>query len=173
MKLNQLLLLALTLVLLVFSVDGRAQSFLEKGKVPSDLLITLERTPCFGTCPDYTLTINAKGAVNFKGGRFTKVKGSAIGKLTSAQIKNLIKKFDSSMFVSLKDNYNEPSVCGTMITDLPWEKLSIAASGRTKKVVHDLGCVGNKAVRSELGRLTDLTKYIDEMTNSKRWVANK
>jgi hypothetical protein len=39
-------------------------------KVPSDTLITSQRTGCYGTCPSYTLTIAADGSVIFNATQF-------------------------------------------------------------------------------------------------------
>src|SRR5947208_1474873 len=43
--------------------------------IPRDLRITLERSTCFGTCPDYKLTVTGDGTVVFEGREFVKVKG--------------------------------------------------------------------------------------------------
>ncbi len=49
-------------ILLIFAgTSASAQNV----KIHADLRITLERTMCFGTCPDYKLTIRANGSVLF------------------------------------------------------------------------------------------------------------
>ena len=40
----------------------------------SDLVITLERTACHGTCPIYKLTIEGNGTVIYEGQDFVQVK---------------------------------------------------------------------------------------------------
>ncbi len=137
--------------------------------IPKDLLITLKRTQCYGTCPAYTLMIDHRGVVSFNGEANTKVKGGAVGKLTAAKLKVLLKRFDDAKFDSLKDSYNDEEYCGPMITDMPSETLSLTASGKTKKVDHYFGCRG-KGIGDELKRLSDLGHFIDEITGSKRWV---
>ena len=156
-----------------FGISAAAQSTLVNGKVPKDLLITFERTPCYGTCPDYTLTINAKGSVKFHGGSFTKVKGTRTSKLTNAKLRSIIQKFDAAMFSSLKDAYDNPAVCGMMVTDLPNKKFSLRALGITKNVFREGGCIGTDASKPELKRLDELADFIDQITNSIRWTAGK
>ena len=41
----------------------------------SSLLVGLERTACFGTCPVYSLVVLNNGKVIFNGERFTAVQG--------------------------------------------------------------------------------------------------
>ena len=41
--------------------------------------ITLERGPCFGTCPVYTVTLSRSGAVRFEGRRFVADSGGSTG----------------------------------------------------------------------------------------------
>ncbi len=40
-----------------------------------DVVITLERTQCFGSCPVYKLTVYGDGRVVYEGGGFVKIKG--------------------------------------------------------------------------------------------------
>ena len=49
-----------------------------KTPVPSNIntvVITLERTTCFGVCPVYTLTIYGDGRVVYEGTRFVRTEG--------------------------------------------------------------------------------------------------
>ena len=167
--------MARLLVLIVIAVSAlsvTAQSLLSGGRVPKDLKITLERTVCFGTCPDYKLTIDSQGRVLFAGGRFTRVKGSASGTITSSQLKNIVRRFESSAFFSLHDSYRTEPYCGRMMTDMPSENISITVGGRSKSVHHYFGCHGD-AVQAELKRLSDLGKYIDTTTRSVRWIKKR
>src|SRR5215475_12263762 len=75
--------------------------------IPKDLMITLERTGCFGACPIYKLTITANGAVVFEGQRFVKkeraTEKSAISK---ERLKQLMAEFDRVKFFSMEDDYS-------------------------------------------------------------------
>jgi Domain of unknown function (DUF6438) len=43
--------------------------------VPDDFVIGLERTSCFGECPVYSVTIDAKGNVTYDGKKLVRVEG--------------------------------------------------------------------------------------------------
>jgi len=138
-------------------------------KIPSDLQITLQRTMCFGTCPDYTLTIKANGTVTFKGGRFTKIKGTARSHITKASLRSLVRAFDRVDINSFDDDYSHGGACEGFATDMPSEIISIRRDRNTKRVNHYFGCMGSKA-QEKLKPLTELAEMIDQVTNSKRWV---
>lgn len=141
-------------------------------EIPSDLVITMERTVCFGTCPDYKLTIKANGSVTFRGGRFTKTKGTGTSRISKASLRELVEEFDRVDLNSFADDYSEGGNCESYITDLPSQIISIKRNGKTKRVNHYFGCTG-KAVQEKLEPLTELGKMIDRITNSKRWVGRK
>ena len=142
----------------------------QRVKVPADLEITLQRTMCFGTCPDYTLTIKANRRVTFKGGQFTRVKGTASGRITRSSLRELVRAFDQADLTSFADDYSPSGgVCEGYMTDVPSEIISIRRNGKTKRVNHYFGCMGT-AVNEKLKPLVALGKTIDRVTNSKRWV---
>ncbi len=138
-------------------------------KIPADLVITMERTMCFGTCPDYKLTIKANGTVTFRGGQFTKTKGTAKSRITKSSLRELVAAFDRVDLDSFADDYSQGSVCESYITDLPSEIISLKRDGKTKQVNHYFGCTGN-AARKKLEPLAELGKMIDSVTNSRRWI---
>ena len=127
---------------------------------------------CFGSCPDYRLTIDASGRIRFNGRHFTRVTGNASGRLTAAKVKALVKHFETAKFFKLKDSYEREAYCGGMVTDMPSENVEITISGRTKAVHHYFGCRG-EGVRDEIERLSALAKYIDSSTRSSRWIEKR
>lgn len=158
--------------LVLVAISASAQPSNPKGKIPSDLKITLERTMCYGTCPDYTLTITADLKVVFKGGHYTKRKGSVRSTIAKASLLELIKEFERVDLSSFADDYSQGPVCEGFVTDMPSEIISIRMDGKTNKVIHYFGCTG-KDVREKLKPLTALGKTIDRVTNSQRWVGRK
>src|SRR5215475_10795551 len=114
--------------------------------IPQDLMITLERTVCFGGCPDYKLTITADGAVVFEGGRFVKKEGATIkSAISQGQLKQLMAEFDRVKFFSLEDDYTRNSrVCDRYETDNPSAFTSIRINGKSKTIKHYHGCAGPK-----------------------------
>ena len=149
--------------------------------VPKDLLITLERSPCFGVCPFYKLTISANGKVTFEPKSISQdyklVSGKiSKGSVTQEQLKQLISEFEKINFFSLKDRYGKSwdysadENCPEIWTDHSSAETSITINGKTKTVDHYHGCTGSSLLEN-LNRLED---RIDEIVNTKRWlVSNK
>jgi len=53
----------------------------------TELIITLERTRCLGTCPVYKLTISGDGTVVYEGKDFVKVKGMKKSRVSPLKIR--------------------------------------------------------------------------------------
>ncbi len=126
----------------------------------SDLVITMERTACHGTCPIYKLTIQGNGTVIYEGQDFVQVKGKQTASLSPAQIQELVSAFERAKFFTLSDYTHEDA------TDSPSVITSITLKGKTKNVNHYYG--DNAAPQS----LFDLESKIDEVTNSKQWTGS-
>ncbi len=165
------ILIIFSLLFLVFS-KTEAQSLLRNGEIPKDLLITLERTVCYGSCPAYKLSIDFNGNVGFNGGNFTKKRGKAAGKISQNQIKDMIAEFEKSDFFNLRDSYEEArDGCTEFETDNPSEIISIQINGKKKRISHYFGCLKVDGNPTEL--VETLGVKIDQITNSKHWIEPK
>jgi hypothetical protein len=131
-----------------------------------NLLITLERTACFGTCPMYTLTIYQDGRVEYTGKDFVTVKGDQTGKITPAQVQVLVEAFKNADYFNLQDEYTTP------VTDLPTTITSFTFEGNTKTIRNYGGCLHDSPVPAPQA-LCDLENKIDEITNSIQWVGKR
>jgi hypothetical protein len=130
--------------------------------------ITLERTPCFGTCPVYKLNIGSNGAVVFDGIRFVPQMGRVTDQLTSADVSALKKAFDDARFADIKVDYVPGSeVCRNAMTDNPSAITSITTGGVTKTVRHYYGCHDAPA------SLKILESQIDSIARTSRWTRMK
>ncbi len=129
-------------------------------------LITLERTVCFGACPNYKLTIYSDGWVEYEGIRFVKKMGKATGKISRAQLNDLVERFTNIHYFKFPDLI-EPGQksCPQSATDMPSANTSLTWQGRHKEVRHYHGCRGP----SSLDRLTELENEIDRVVNVKQW----
>ena len=139
--------------------------------VPQDLMITLERTACYGFCPVYKLTITADGAVVFEGRQFVKQEGATIkSAISQERLKQLMAEFDRVKFFSLEDDYmNNPRVCAEYRTDNSSAFTSVRIDGKSKAVRHYHGCSGPKVPKE----LTELEDKIDEIVNTAQWLPDK
>ena len=128
-------------------------------------VITLERGPCFGTCPVYRVTLARSGAVQFEGRRFVADSGVSSGTVPAARVDSLFGELESSGYFELADSYRSgDAVCTRYATDLPTVITEVRLGGRTKRIEHDRGC-GDAP-----GTLSDLENRIDEVAGVRKWV---
>lgn len=121
--------------------------------------ITLNRTVCFGFCPDYTVTINGDGQVRYVGRSFVNVVGERTASIPAADVARLLQRFDEVGFAQLQDEYR-----GQM-TDLPTTTITLTRNGQTKRLVDYGGTsVGMPAA------VRELQAEIDRVANTAQWV---
>ena len=147
------------LIALMLIVAGCART---QTPTPSDLkevVITLERTECFGTCPVYRLTVYGYGAVIYEGIRFAQVQGTRQTTISEDKIKQLVSEFQKIDYFSLRDSYEERNV-----TDMPSAITSLTINGNKKTVRHYHGDLSTPK------ELTELEDKIDEIVNTNQWI---
>jgi hypothetical protein len=127
--------------------------------------VTLERTPCFGTCPVYTLAISRSGEVTFTGKHHVVQAGQATATIPPERVDSLLAELEAAGYFEIADAYvmNSPA-CGMYATDSPTVITSATRDGETKTVRHDRGC---SAAPPELSQLE---QRIDEVAGTGRWV---
>jgi len=94
--------------------------------------IQMDKNPCFGSCPYYTLTIYEGGVVSFEGKRDVEKLGLYTKKLSNKEYKGIKHAFEGSNFFELNDNY--PSD----LPDLPKTAISYHKNGKSKTVTGDI-----------------------------------
>jgi len=125
-----------------------ASSFAQKNPSPpqdlSDVVITLERTPCFGSCPVYSVTIRGDGRVEYIGKKFVRLTGRQDINVPVYKIQELVQQFYDIDYFSMKDVYKSKSyevidlktgkkeMMTEFISDQPLLHLH-SVKGRTKK----------------------------------------
>ena len=120
-----------------------------------DLRVVLDRTMCFGSCPDYTLTIEGNGEVTFEGRHYTRVTGTAKGTVDEAQIAEIVREIQRADFFALDDDYS------VQVTDNPTYTLIVQMGGKTKKV---------SSYAAGPLKLYILHRRIDQIVNSRQWI---
>ena len=155
---KKLLLAIVFLALVAIPITG-CTSAKSNASNNQDVVITLERTACFGTCPVYSLTIRGDGTVAYEGKEFVDVKGEAETTISQDQVDQLVSEFEKVDYFSLNDSYIERTV-----TDLPTVITSISIEGKTKEIEHYRGDF------SAPEKLTKLEDKIDEIVNSDQWI---
>ncbi|HEY2747996.1 MAG TPA: DUF6438 domain-containing protein [Polyangia bacterium] len=123
------------------------------------VMLSLERTACYGRCPIYTVTVLRDGTVQWEGKRFVKVTGKATAKLPAATLTALADAFRGAGFFALADKYDSYDV-----TDHP-SAITSYADGYQKKTIHHY-----HGDRSAPEKLSQLEARIDELVGTARWI---
>lgn len=109
-------------------VKEEAVVALDNNVTPDDIVFTLKKGGCYGSCPVYTLRIYKNQYTEFIGKKHTNKIG-AFGKMISkSEFDALIKKFEDSNFISFDEVYE------SNIADLPLATISYQ-KGELKKTV--------------------------------------
>jgi hypothetical protein len=119
------------------------------------ITITLQRTPCFGFCPSYKVSLREDGTVTYDGEQHVKVAGRQTWKIDPAAVRALAKEMTDAGYFELQDEYR------AMVTDHPTVYTSLAAGGRTKKVMNYVA--GPQ-------KLKDLEARIDQVAGTQKYV---
>jgi hypothetical protein len=132
---------------------------------PDTVHITLERGPCFGACPVYTVTLEGSGAVLFEGRRFVVDSGISTATVPRPRMDSLVAALVAGGYFGFADRYRagEPG-CEQFATDLPSVITEVRVGGRRKRIEHDHGCM--EAPQA----LTALEQRIDEAAGVARWI---
>jgi Domain of unknown function (DUF6438) len=130
--------------------------------------VTLERTPCFGTCPVYTVAITRGGEVTFSGKRHVAQTGQATATIPAELVDSLVAELEAAGYFRFADAYVMDSpACGMYATDSPTVITSATREGETKTIRHDRGC---SAAPPELSQLE---QRIDEVAGTGRWIGRR
>jgi hypothetical protein len=136
----------------------------QEPRVPSDASIALERTSCFGSCPVYTVTIDARGTVTYEGERFVRVIGRRTAQIDLSIVAGLLERAERIRFFQMRDAYRViESADGTVthVTDLPTTIVTITVNGRTKRVEDYVGAPDS---------LAEFEREVDAAAGTTRWV---
>jgi hypothetical protein len=136
-----------------------ADSSVPRAPAASSVMLSLERTACYGRCPIYTVTVLRDGTVKWEGKQFVKVTGKATGKLGADALAQLTKAFSDAGFFALHDKYDSYDV-----TDHPSAILAYSDGGKAKTVHHYPGD------RSAPEKLSTLEDKVDELVGTQRWI---
>jgi NAD-dependent dihydropyrimidine dehydrogenase PreA subunit len=125
-------------------------------------VITIERQPCFGTCPVYTIEIYADGTVVYEGEDHVEVTGTQTVNLDSQFVEDLIAGFVETGYFDWEDEYTN-----RVITDQTTVITSVTYDGETKQITH---YHGDDSAPIEL---TYLENFIDTAVSSSQWTGKE
>lgn len=95
---------------------------------PRPIEITLTRTACFGTCPQYTVVLKGDGSVTYNGQRFVRVAGARTWAIDPAAVRALANEMVKDGFFDLQESYSSP------MTDSPTVYTALRLDRRFKQI---------------------------------------
>jgi hypothetical protein len=157
-----------SLLLIVTTACARAADEPPAPARPAPLLrITLERTPCFGWCPEYELSAAADGRVMFRGlRRWEGIERS--WQIPADSLTALARQFAAADFFALGDVVPGVPACGSAATDHPSIVLTATDAAREHRVNYYTGCGGGAGSAPAL--LKALAGRVDSVTGAARLV---
>jgi hypothetical protein len=128
----------------------------------NSLRINLERTGCFGTCPQYSIEVSGDGFVTYDGSWYAKYCGQWRGTIPESSVRELISQFRAADYFRLNREYSINA------TDLPTYTTAIAFDN-VAKCVADYG--GNLVdMPASVRKLEDA---IDRVAGPEHWTTRE
>lgn len=124
----KLLLLGIVLVFTACKSKSNTTSRALRGDRP--FIISLERTPCFGTCPVYTVRIHSDGKIEYSGREFSNPKGDYETFIPLNEVAALRRAIVEANFMNLENEYDN-----MYISDLPSAITRLIIDGKEVKTV--------------------------------------
>lgn len=138
--------------------------------------ISLERSACYGSCPDYRVSISSNGTVRFStrernspgmaaevhrlfNGQSVLWSGVHEAKVDPQVVAQLLERFRNAHFMGLRPEYR------ASVTDNPTFALTLRIGGKVKRVVD---YVGEEAGMPLI--VTELEDAVDDLAQTSRWV---
>lgn len=124
---------------------------------PNDsMFASIDRSPCFGQCPVYTMKIYNNGLVKYKGINFVKRTGEFVLELSNSKMLEFVNKAEDIEYMKMDDSYDNPS-----ITDVPSTATSIVINRTRKKVYRRFGYPKE---------IVEFEKLFDNLLDSDKWI---
>ena len=129
-------------------------SVAQTGFPADDFSITLKREVCFGTCPDYKVTILGDGSVQYEGREYVRVSGIRRKTVPVSSVEKLVQRLREEDFFHWEE---KKEVC----IDFPEVHITVTLKGQQKSVLE--GC-------NSPGKVLALAAEIDELSGARQWV---
>ena len=90
--------------------------------------VGLERSPCYGFCPVYTVVIKSDGTFRYKGEKYVQRVGNYTGKVSTYGFDQLAQFIKDSGYTELQDSYSH------MVTDNATVYSTVVIGGKRKVI---------------------------------------
>jgi len=139
----------------------------ESAAVPGDFSATLERTVCFGSCPVYTVSVDASGLVQYDGTRCVAVYGHQQSRLSQKDLRALMAAFRDIDFFGLQDVYrSDEGYCAPGFFDGTVIVTTLRVDGKVKTVRDWHGCNPQDIA----AKLDAFERRVDDLLGTAQWV---
>lgn len=130
--------------------------------------IRLERTACFHSCPEYSVSVAADGVVRYNGLRHVAQLGVHTARIQADSAALLFRYAADARFDSLAGEYVQGTRgCDPYIADLPGVIITVVRSSGGVRVEGDPGCPSIPPA------LVNLATMIDHVAGAERWTVKK
>lgn len=116
-------------VLIIFLICFFTSCKLTEPKQEGTIVFEIERTPCFGYCPEYKMKIYKNGFVYLNAKRHLDMEGEYKSNISENKLNELIEEFNKNNFFSFEDKYT------AKVTDLPTTTTTFRYEGEEKRIV--------------------------------------
>jgi Domain of unknown function (DUF6438) len=130
-------------------------------KVDNNVMVSLQRTPCFGQCPVFKIQLFNDGKVVYEGRAFCKRMGTHKATASPELIKAIQQKASDIKYLSLNEKYPKGE---SMITDIP-TTVSYIKFGSESKMIHN-----NYDAPTEL---IEFERWLEQQFEGLKWEAKE
>jgi hypothetical protein len=135
---------------------------------PSTVEIRLDRSRCYGWCPEYSIVIRGNGDVHYTGNAFVLLTGEYEGHVPKDVVRDLLLLCEKNGFFGLSLN------CNVMVTDVPWATLRVQEGDRTKEIGNPWrGSQSGDQDQSVHTLLDEIAIAIDGAVNVEQWIGSR
>jgi len=117
--------------------------------------IGIERSPCFGPCPIYSLIIKSDGTFRYKGVKYVEREGESTGMVPVSYFHRLAQFIRDSGYMELEDGYRRG------VTDHPTTYTMVVMNGKRKTVSNYANAGPTK--------LWAIEQLIDDLMTKAKW----
>lgn len=130
-------------------------------KVDNNLMVSLQRTPCFGQCPAFKIQLFTDGKVVYEGKAYCKRIGTHKATASPELIKVIQQKANEIKYLSLNEKYPKGE---SMITDIP-TTVSYIKIGSDSKMIYN-----NYDAPTEL---IEFERWLEQQFEGLKWEAKE
>jgi hypothetical protein len=135
---------------------------------PSVVEVQLERTPCLGWCPEYSVTITGEGHVLYSGRSFVVVANEQEAEVSRDSVRELVAQFEKAEFFDLDLN------CGSTVMDAPSVRLQLRLGDRSRAIINHWTGPSFEDDRLAAHRVLDaIADSIDRAVGIEQWIGTE